>query len=281
MRGAFPDASEEEQADYEAIKAWLDQCHDRDREEMKARLAAMGIADPALEVGAYAARTCGPLVPSIDHTSFDNYADLEAHLASTRPIFDAMLATADLSGRIGGPASDELGELLKHRIIREQIYRFAYSWLSRGEKAARIPDMTLTQRIVFAALLRHELTQVDAANTAWLKDIVEESGWPTISAVGKKASSSAWLLVQHADHDPAFQLEILRMLEPLAEQGEVSRRNYAYLYDRVTLKLEGKQRYATQMWCVDGMMEPRPLEDPARIDELRTYADLEPLSEYQ
>jgi hypothetical protein len=35
-------------------------------------------------------------------------------------------------------------------------------------------------------------------------------------------------------------------MEPLVAQGEVTKQNYAYLYDRIMLKLAGKQRYATQ-----------------------------------
>ncbi|TAD72001.1 MAG: hypothetical protein EAY70_13740, partial [Sphingomonadales bacterium] len=91
----------------------------------------------------------------------------------------------------------------------------------------------------------------------------------------------AWLLVQHADHDPAFQLEVLRLMEPLLAAKEVSPGNYAYLYDRITLKLTGKQRFATQFWCMDGTMQPRLLEQPDQIDELLAAMELEPLDEYR
>jgi hypothetical protein len=96
------------------------------------------------------------------------------------------------------------------------------------------------------------MTARDHANTEWLKGIVAERGWPTISQVGEEAAFNAWLLVQHADHDPLFQLRSLRLMEPLVAQGEVTKQNYAYLYDRIMLKLAGKQRYATQVMCRDG-----------------------------
>ncbi len=74
---------------------------------------------------------------------------------------------------------------------------------------------------------------------------------------------------------------MLRLMEPLVASKEVSPSNYAYLYDRIMLKLAGKQRYGTQFWCKDGPNpEVRPLEQPDRIDELRAEMQLQPLAEY-
>lgn len=50
---------------------------------------------------------------------------------------------------------------------------------------------------------------IDHQNTERLKAMVEEIGWPSISKVGYEGSSNAWLLVQHADHDPQFQKNAL------------------------------------------------------------------------
>ena len=113
----------------------------------------------------------------------------------------------------------------------------------------------------------------------WLKAAVARDGWPTESAYGQGPPFQAWLLAQHADHDPLFQLEVLRLMEPLAERGEVSKSNLAYLHDRIMLKLTGKQRYGTQYHCVDGQRRPRPLEDEAAVDRLRREAGMETLAE--
>lgn len=69
-------------------------------------------------------------------------------------------------------------------------------------------------------------------------------------------------------------------MEPLVAEGEVSKGNFAYLYDRIMLKLNGEQRYATQMSCRDGAYVPQPLEEAGRVDELRAEMELDPLSEY-
>jgi hypothetical protein len=125
-----------------------------------------------------------------------------------------------------------------------------------------------------------EMAKVDFDNTEWLKRHVADKGWPKYSEVGEKASNAAWLLAQHADHDPLFQLRALRLMEPLLAGKEVSPRNYAYLYDRVMLKLAGKQRYATQLTCENGERIAQPLEDAERVDELRAEVGLEPFAEY-
>jgi len=104
-----------------------------------------------------------------------------------------------------------------------------------------------------------EMGRLDRANTNWLKQVVAEHGWPTYSLVGEDASRKAWLLAQHADHDPVFQLDVLGLMEPLVEAGEVNKTDYAYLYDRVMLKLIGTQLYATQVTCEDGKRIPRPV----------------------
>lgn len=46
---------------------------------------------------------------------------------------------------------------------------------------------------------------IDVKHTARMQRIVAEIGWPTVSKVGEHASHMAWLLVQHADHNRAFQ----------------------------------------------------------------------------
>lgn len=119
---------------------------------------------------------------------------------------------------------------------------------------------------------------VDASNTARIKEIVYEIGWPTISRVGREASSNAWLLVQHADRDVAFQSACLALMkqEPPAE---VSPQNIAMLEDRVRVNSSQPQIYGTQFDEVDGAYVPRPMEDMERVDERRKLMGLGSLEE--
>lgn len=119
--------------------------------------------------------------------------------------------------------------------------------------------------------------QIDTKNIDKLKKIVKKYGWPTISMVGKDGALSAWLIVQHGDRDRDFQREILKLMEKLLLSGEVSKRDYAYLYDRVNLP----QRYGTQGRCQSSdHWVANEMSDPENVDVLRAEVDLPPLQEY-
>jgi len=99
--------------------------------------------------------------------------------------------------------------------------------------------------------------------------------------VSKDGAKAASLLVQHADHDRAFQKQALTLLETAVATGEVEAADLAYLTDRV-LVAEGKpQRYGTQFHMVDGKLVPQPIEDEASVDLLRAFAGLPSLAEYK
>lgn len=107
------------------------------------------------------------------------------------------------------------------------------------------------------------VTKVDKLNTTHLKKILALYDWITISKFGPEADSNAWLLVQHADLDPDFQARCAFLLEQLLPMGETSKKNFAYLYDRVALKFLNiglKQRYGTQAKLVNGKFELFPYE---------------------
>lgn len=121
---------------------------------------------------------------------------------------------------------------------------------------------------------------VDQDNTAWLKGEIARRGWPRISRDGKDADNQAWLLVQHADLDPAWQAQILALLTALAPKGETNPKNYAYLFDRVAMKHGGPQRYGTQGRCI-GTGQWRPDDDePGDLDARRATVGLPSETEY-
>lgn len=124
-----------------------------------------------------------------------------------------------------------------------------------------------------------ELERVDEQNTSWLLKVVSTIGWPTRSRVGDEAARAAWLLVQHADHDPVFQKTCLDQLRTLADD-DVDQSLVAYLTDRVNLAHGLPQTYGTQVENHDGTWRPRTLEDPANVDQRRAAVGLSTLAEY-
>lgn len=115
---------------------------------------------------------------------------------------------------------------------------------------------------------------LDKENTAALKEIIYQYGWPTVELVGKEASHNAWLLAQHADHDHGFQKEVLKFL--------TNPREIAYLTDRV-LVAEGKeQEFGTQLFrnSDEEKLRPRPIRDIENVNKRREEYGLESLEEY-
>jgi hypothetical protein len=129
--------------------------------------------------------------------------------------------------------------------------------------------------------LMRRLTDVDRANREWLKEVTDKKGWPGQKLVGFDGSDAAWLLVQHADPEPAFQKRCLTLLEEAVRRKDARPTHLAYLTDRV-LTGEGKmQVYGTQFTTKDGRLEPRPIEDAANVDRRRAAVGLRPLAEYR
>ncbi len=124
-----------------------------------------------------------------------------------------------------------------------------------------------------------EMREIDTANHTWLKKVVEDSGWPMTSQVGKDGANAAWLLLQHADDDRPFQAHCLELMKQ-APAGEVDAKDVAMLTDRVMVKQTGKQLYGTQVKIVNGRCEVVPLTEPDRVDELRKQVGFPPLAEY-
>ena len=183
---------------------------------------------------------------------------------------------SDRYAQLESETSPRSRELLR-RTARDQLYRHSWTggpqiWgeLSPGAKGR------VMSRLMRATCL------TDRDNTAWLKADVAANGWFTISATGERASSSAWLMAQHADRDRDFQRHVLALMEPLVASGEVTRGNYAYLWDRIAVSENRPQRYGTQGRCTGpGRWEPNEIEDRDRVEALREEAEIGSLVEYE
>jgi hypothetical protein len=121
---------------------------------------------------------------------------------------------------------------------------------------------------------------VHDANAARLAAILQERGWPGETQVGEAGAKAAWLIVQHAIAQPAFQRRALEALRDAAKRAEVPLVQLAMLEDRIRT-LEGRpQRYGTQFdWDEHAELSPLPIEDPGGVDERRRSVGLASLAE--
>lgn len=282
LKGAFKQASPAEKQEWAAALRWASACSAARDQQVRAELRAMGIEALALKhVGDNDDRCFTFGVFAFRTRAFDDWASFDAAARAARERWEAFVYGLRMGAESvpfepawvdGNP---EAMKLLR-AVVREQAYRKAFSWRMPGHG----PAVTDTEWPLLEAYISVATSREDHRNTEMLKALVAAKGWPTIPRVGAPASNAAWLLVQHADPDPAFQLKVLRLMEPLTAKGEVSRSDYAYLYDRAMLKLTGKQRYATQTQCKDGKRVPQPLEDGNGVDARRAWAGLASLTEY-
>ena len=167
-------------------------------------------------------------------------------------------------------ANDPLARELFARVFLDQ-------WLMRFDPALDGADGE-----AFDRTLRAEQEHAIADNVAWLRGVMARIGWFDISKYGPDASQGAWLLVQHADHDPAWQQTVLDSLAPRVKTGDMQGKYYAYLVDRVAVNAGRLQVYGTQGGCQGpGDWRQKPVADPDGLEARRAEVGLPSSAEYR
>lgn len=226
----------------------------------------------------------------------DLLAKLDRDFGAAHVVKDGTIHVTCTSGSKGVPAQPATAaidkpamtrEIDKPPMTREQV-EAAFDALE--SELARIADQSLEPAGIARLLARmvevdqgfrklprdqHVDRDVYGLNTRTIKAWLANIDWFTISAFGRDADHAAWLLVQHADHDVAFQRDVLARLTKLVDKNETDRSSYAYLYDRVAVNDGKLQRYATQGACTGpGKWQPKPYEDTPHVDERRAWAGI-------
>ena len=155
--------------------------------------------------------------------------------------------------------------------------------------AVRDPDArTLLWRVYTEqwALHAEEISEVETQallrrNSDWLKAVLARIGWFDISRYGAEASQAAWLIVQHSDHDRAWQEQVLADLAPRVARGDMQRNYYAYLVDRVAVGAGRPQTYGTQGRCQGrGDLRLFQVVDRDNLDRRRAEMGLDSIADY-
>lgn len=115
-----------------------------------------------------------------------------------------------------------------------------------------------------------------------LKQIFDQYGFVGFDLAGEDGSNNFWLMVQHSDHNPNFQKEVLEKMKIEVDKGNAIPSNYGLLVDRVKLNTGEKQVFGTQVTynMETGQAYPRDLEDSLNVNKRRKSIGLEPLEEY-
>lgn len=122
-----------------------------------------------------------------------------------------------------------------------------------------------------------DMKKMDIKTTEFVKKLITDFGFPTISRVGNRAAFHAWKLVQHSE-DKMFQEKYLQLMEENIH--DVNKRDLAYLKDRVLLGKGEQQIYGTQFIKTEnGKYIPTNLWNPESVNERRKEMQLDTLEE--
>ena len=89
-------------------------------------------------------------------------------------------------------------------------------------------------------------------------------------------------MVQHSDHKPEFQKEVLEKMKIEVDKGNAIPSNYGLLVDRVKINTGEKQVYGTQVTYnfETGQAYPKALADSSAVNERRKAVGLPPIESY-
>jgi Family of unknown function (DUF6624) len=125
------------------------------------------------------------------------------------------------------------------------------------------------------------MEEVHRKNSARLRQIIAEFGWPGTTLVQEDGEEAAWRIAQHSIGEPHFMRSALNLLKNAVHNDEAPFWQVAYMEDRIR-SIEGRpQLYGTSFdWDENGEMSPFPeIEDAEHVDERRASAGLIPMEE--
>lgn len=112
--------------------------------------------------------------------------------------------------------------------------------------------------------------RTDAENTGFMREVLSVCGWPKRSALGEEAAKAAWLLTQHADMDPEYQVLASHQLKYAVLAKEAEPQHLALLVDRNRRLNHQPQVYGMQFFReAGGTIQFFDIVTPAQIDRRR------------
>ncbi|MBS1060472.1 DUF6624 domain-containing protein [Gluconobacter sp. Dm-44] len=283
IRGAFAGASAQQLANWKALQAYGTLCMKEAAHSENEELKKLGINAQVDEESGYQDHLCTQIafasdVPA-DFKTWDAFHDA---LARSQPYFQTYKSAVNMAVRsLNSDANkDTFEEQLTLHTVPDQMWRFVMM-------GATLNDVSGLDAATRSALRMQSILEgvnVDWVNSHWARHILETQGWSPAIKAGRKPAMLMWLLVQHADEDPAFQVMALQKLEPLAKTGQFSKQNYALLSDRVMLATTGKQHYGSQLSCHDHQLAPYSMDkggdNSTTLDARRSEMNLPPEAAY-
>jgi outer membrane protein OmpA-like peptidoglycan-associated protein len=122
--------------------------------------------------------------------------------------------------------------------------------------------------------------QQDSLNLMALLDLLHFPHLPKAELVGKRQASTPFLIIQHSGNLPIMK-KYLPIFYQSYESGDLPGSMYASMYDRITLKESGKQKYGTQYVVAENdpnKLIVAPLENKELVDCHRRSLGMPPVT---
>lgn len=202
-----------------------------------------------------------------------NLTDMTRQFLSFTIIIVLSLLSCDQKGEQNSVVTIEFNQALADELSKMKVVDQLAA--SNAYPPASYSNLTLDEWKSFK-------DSVYKTNQKRVKEIFNEYGFVGYNLAGEEGSSNFWLIVQHSDHNPEFQNEILEKMKVEVDNGNANSSNYGLLVDRVKLNTGQPQVYGTQ---VDYNMEicqafPKKLADSINVNKRRKEIGLEPIEEY-
>jgi hypothetical protein len=179
----------------------------------------------------------------------------------------------------GAPDGDPRYKSLRRELLRmeEEDQRHRTELYELMKKLAEPGGRRLMNE--YAAFVKKQ-DALDEKNRRKLDRIVARYGWPTISMVGKEASTSAFLIAQHGDL--AYRKKYFPLLKAAVAKGEARPDHAAMMEDGILMKEGKKQVYGTALQTDDVTkgLQLWPIENEEEVDARRASVGLPPMAEF-
>jgi len=122
--------------------------------------------------------------------------------------------------------------------------------------------------------------QLNEENVARLQQIIADYGWPGKSMVGRSASNTAFLIIQHSTLE--MQKKYKPMLMDACNRGDADWDALALMIDRIETSEGRPQVYGSQVRYNEekDVYEPFPITDEHNLDKRRKEVGLRPARSY-
>lgn len=281
LQPRFHPADPVEAKKWQALLQWLEARKRERTAAVRSELASLG-APPAtaLKSGCFGDDACRMVddIVKLIESSPKLYPGFETFSAAAR---DANSAAEGFRLAVQTAwhvaAKDTVEQRLQAARLCDEAFLIAQYGVDFPER--KLPKLSPAAQPLFWLALTIEWHRQERVHLDFVRALLSK-GWPPDSEIGPSGKEPLWLIIQHAtDEDFGLQYRMLLLMGPA--YGEDWQHDRAYLYDRVMLKIVGKQRYGTQLDCVGGHYELSPLEeDRSELDAQRKSVGLIPFADY-